>query len=238
MVGDAEVRLREKEFELVALLASTRVPLSRDQIGEALWDHLDSAEWSNNLKVTLYRVRRAMGLRDVTVLEGPRYRLAPGIDVDLRRAEAFVRDLGSDDHAASDADELRAVIESFGDGVLERYERYAWSHTLVARLNDLACACGLAVAAQALAQGRFDDALAYAARVRAVDHLNEKACAITVRCACSIVALPSPESSVTATVTLVKSPVIGPRLSGPVPVTWNTSSPVPPGATRQNSRLP
>ncbi len=180
-VDGAAARLREKEFELVALLASTRGALSREQIGEALWEHLDPDEWSNNLKVTLYRVRKALTTRDVTVTEGTRYRLAPSIDVDLRRGEALLRDLGPTIRDEAARATLADVLRSFQDGVLERYERFGWSHTLVARLNDLACGCGLSLASDALERDAVDDAVEYASRVRDLDPLNEKACGITIR---------------------------------------------------------
>jgi DNA-binding SARP family transcriptional activator len=174
------VRLRGKEFELVALLASTRGSLSRDEIGEALWEHLDTNEWRNNLKVTMYRVRKALASRALTATEGLRHRLAPAVDVDLRRGEVLVRDLRTplDDTVRG---QLHAVMEALREGAIERYEQFAWSHTLVARLHDLACACGLALAGDALAHGRVDEALAYAGRVREVDSLDEKACEITIR---------------------------------------------------------
>jgi DNA-binding SARP family transcriptional activator len=179
--GGAEIRLREKEFELVALLASNRGSLSRDEIGEALWEHLDVPEWSNNLKVTLYRIRKALGTREITLTEGSRHRLAPSIDVDLRRAETLVRSVTGAQLDEPVRASLRSMLESYRDGTVARYERFSWSHTLVARLNDLACTCGTTLATDALQHGGFEEALAYAAQVRGVDHLNEKACEITIR---------------------------------------------------------
>lgn len=174
------VMLRSKEFELVALLASTRGSLARDEIGEALWEHLDPDEWANNLKVTVYRVRKALGTREIIITEGARYRLAPSVDVDLRRAEAVTRDLPArlDESART---ELRRVSETLQHGILERYELFAWSHALVARLHDLACTSGIALAGDALSHGRTEEALVCAARVRDVDPLDEKACEITIR---------------------------------------------------------
>jgi two-component SAPR family response regulator len=72
-------------------------------------------------------------------------------------------------------------MASFADGVIERYERYTWSHTLVARLNELACTAGVALAADALARERFNEARTFAARVRDIDHLNEQSCEIQIR---------------------------------------------------------
>jgi DNA-binding winged helix-turn-helix (wHTH) protein len=90
--GDAAVRLTEKEFELLALLASTHGPMSRIRIGEALWDHLDPEEWRTNLKVTLHRLRTKLGERDVVLLNEGYYRVGPLVEVDLRRADALIRE--------------------------------------------------------------------------------------------------------------------------------------------------
>ncbi len=168
------LRLSEKEFELVALLGSSHGPLSRDRIGEMLWDHLAPEEWPNNLKVTLSRIRAKLGIREAIVAVDSRYRLSPTIDVDLRRAEMLVRRGGREGVDEGTREELRAIITSYhaGEG---RYDRFHWAQTLIARITELACAAGLLLARHALSVKRYDDALKYANDVAAVDSFNEGA---------------------------------------------------------------
>ncbi len=175
------VRLTDKEFELVALLASTRGMLSRERIGEALWDHLDPGEWANNFKVTLYRVRSKLAVHDVVLVDHGRFRLSPAIEVDLRQAELLVREqvrLPLDDRTRH---RLQAIVETFAAGAATRYDRFAWAHALLARIGDVSAAAGLALAEDARRQGRHDDALRYAATVSAADPYSEQAAELTIR---------------------------------------------------------
>lgn len=176
------VKLTDKEFELMALLASSRLVLSRDRVGEALWSHIDPEEWPNNIKVTLSRLRSKLGVRDAVMsTDGAGYRLAPAIDVDLRRAEALVRRRSNEplDDAARDA--LRAIVTSYRTGAPGRYERFGWMQAPVARINDVVCSAALTLAHDALSAERFDDALIYAGAVADVDSLNESACEVVIR---------------------------------------------------------
>ena len=176
------VRLTEKEFELLALLGSTHGALTRDRIGEALWDHLDPEEWPNNLKVTLSRVRSKLGVHDAVIVADGRYRLSAMIDVDLRRAEAAVREYASGVRPDVDGrNELQAILSGYRSGGTGRYERFVWMQPLLSRINDVAGSAGAALAADALARERFDEALAYARDVAAIDPLNEGACEAAVR---------------------------------------------------------
>jgi DNA-binding SARP family transcriptional activator len=174
------VRLTDKEFELVALLASAHGSLSRDRIGEALWEHLDPEEWPNNLKVTLSRVRSKLGVREAVLSGDGRYRLSPAFEVDLRRAEAVVRECrnGSLDETTRGA--LRGVIASYGSGAGSRYERRPSLHASLARIQELVCTAGTILAKDSLMRGRFDDALSYAREVADIDPFHEAACEVVV----------------------------------------------------------
>jgi DNA-binding SARP family transcriptional activator len=177
----APVHLTDREFELLAFLASTHGPVSRDRIGEALWDHLDPSEWPNNLKVTLSRIRTKLGVRDVVQAAEGRYRLSPLIQVDLRRAEALVRECV--DAPLEDAlrEQLLHLVSVSRSSTTGRYDRYAWMQPLVARIDDLVCTVGVVLANDALARAQYDEALRHASAVRAVDPFNEGACEATIR---------------------------------------------------------
>lgn len=177
----AAIKLSDKEFELLALLGSAHAPLSRDRIGEALWDHLDPEEWPNNLKVTLSRLRTKLAMRDAVLLLDGRYRLSPLIDVDLRRAEAVLREsLGK---ALGDAArvELAELFAAYRSGATGRYDRVSWAQQLSARIEDLVCRAGVILAEDAFARGRPDEALRFTRDVSEFDPLNEGACETALR---------------------------------------------------------
>lgn len=182
LMRGAEVRMTDKEFELLALLASTRGALSRERIGEALWEHLEPEEWRNNLKVTVYRIRKKVGRHDVIVTNGAGFRLGQHVDVDVRLAETLVRSSS----ARSDATraEFRTILERFTAGsAAARYDGYGWGYQLLARIGDLVCRAGEALAGDALLRGAGEEALWAADRIREVDPFNEVACEVRVRIA-------------------------------------------------------
>ncbi|HTD33946.1 MAG TPA: BTAD domain-containing putative transcriptional regulator [Candidatus Elarobacter sp.] len=174
--GDEVVRLSHKEFELLVLLASARAPVSRDRIGETLWDHLDPEEWPNNLKVTLSRLRSKLGVHDAVSSSDAGYRLSPTIDVDLRWAEPLVREHA---HGALDdgtRDALHGIVAAYRAGTPGRYDRFAWMQPARARIDDIVCCAGLALARDALLRNCYDEAAANARAVTEIDPLNEEAC--------------------------------------------------------------
>jgi DNA-binding SARP family transcriptional activator len=175
------VKLSDKEMELLAFLALAQGGVSRDRIGEALWNHIEPDEWPNNLKVTLSRMRAKLGVHEAIVATGGGYRLAPSIEVDLRRAEAVVRDCGSVPLVEQTRDQLRAILSSYVTGSPARFERVEWMQSSVARINDVVCTAGLALANDALNGGGYDDALRYARIVADIDPFNEAACELTIR---------------------------------------------------------
>jgi DNA-binding SARP family transcriptional activator len=176
------LRLSDKEFELLALLASSHAPVTRDRIGEALWNHLDPEEWPNNVKVTLSRIRTKLGVRDCVTLVDGRYRLAPSIDVDIRRAESVLRARPSDELLPEETVRaLSRTLSAFSTGAVNRFDRYTWAQGVVARLNDIACSAGIRLARDALARGAYAEALAHGRAVAEIDPFNEDACEVVLR---------------------------------------------------------
>lgn len=174
------LRLSDKEFELLTFLATARGPVTRDQIGEALWDHLDPEEWPNNLKVTLSRLRGKITVRDAVVLNDGRYRLSPSVDVDLRRVEALVRGTPPELLDETGRETLQQVLRSY-EAVAGRYARYGWMQSTVVRMEELVCRAGILVAGDALRAERLDEALELARQVEAIDPYDEAACEIALR---------------------------------------------------------
>lgn len=181
MVDGAPVRLSDKEFELVALLASTAGPCSRNRIGEALWEHLDPEEWSNNLKVTLSRLRAKLGIRDAVIVSNSAYRLSPLFEIDLRRLESLVRQCESGALDPVVRTIASAALAAYRGGAIAKYERYPWMHGLVARIAEMVCALGTMLAADALRDGRLDDALLLTREIQEVDEYYEPAWETAIR---------------------------------------------------------
>ncbi len=180
VVNGSIAQLTAKEFELVALLASTRGVLPRDRIGEALWDHLDPEEWRNNLKVTVYRLRKKLERRDVVIGDDAGYRISPDIEIDLRRAEASTRRRPSEPLSDVDRNSLRAVLEEFSAAHISKYERFTWAHSLVARIAEVISSAGLALAQDAASSGDVDAVVAFTNAVREADPYNEDACSLVI----------------------------------------------------------
>ena len=78
-------------------------------------------------------------------------------------------------------EELRALLAAFRGGAAARYERFAWAQPLLARIHDLVLGAGTALANDALAGGRHEEALAYACELREIDRFSESACELIVR---------------------------------------------------------
>jgi DNA-binding SARP family transcriptional activator len=176
-----DVQLTDKEFELLALLALTRGSLSRDRIGEALWDHLDPAVWPNNFKVTVHRIRKKLRGVETILADGGGFRLAPAVDVDLRRFESAVRTQGEGSMPDARRSELREIVDSFRADVSARYERYGWGQQLLMRIGDAVCRAGVALAADALERRSFDEVSWLVDRIRECDAYNERATELTLR---------------------------------------------------------
>lgn len=169
-----QVVLNKRQFDLLALLASNRGSLSRESIGEALWDHLDPENWGNNAKVTVNRIRKKLGHEAIVVDEGTKqYRLGPGVEVDLRRLEGYVR------QPSLPAD-LKELFGTFQCDTTA-YEQTSWGQSLAVRIKDVYCTVGLLLAKAAFEGDDYDSAHDYAAAVSRVDGFNEQACEFIVR---------------------------------------------------------
>ncbi len=101
--GAAVVPSRRRAIELLALLATSRGGLHRDEIVEALWPQASADDGRNHLRVLVHSLRRVMeeqgaaGARDLIAWEGAHYLLRedPRLQVDVaefdRRAAVQLR---------------------------------------------------------------------------------------------------------------------------------------------------
>jgi predicted ATPase/DNA-binding SARP family transcriptional activator len=75
-----------KTRELLVYLSCHADGRTKEQIGLALWPEISTAQVRNNLHTTLYRLRKGIGEAEWIVLERERYRLAPGLRLELDAA--------------------------------------------------------------------------------------------------------------------------------------------------------
>ncbi len=175
------VHLTEREFAFLAFIATAPGAPTRDRIGEALWEHLDPKEWGNNLKVTLSRVRSKLGSFDAILSADGSYRLSPAVEVDLRRAEGLVRERRTPSLDAQTRQAMAAILAAHRSGATASYERFSWAQPMLARIHGIVCTAGAMLAEDAIAHLRFDEALAFAGQVAAVDPYDEAACEVVIR---------------------------------------------------------
>ncbi|HLG51795.1 MAG TPA: BTAD domain-containing putative transcriptional regulator [Chloroflexota bacterium] len=112
---------RAKAKALLKYLIARRQPVSRDALIELLWPDADPRLAVNGLRVTLYALRQALGLRpiagrpgqDIIVFEGGSYYLNPSADIWVD-AEEF---------SARFADGLRLERQGHLDAAIGHFER-------------------------------------------------------------------------------------------------------------------
>jgi DNA-binding SARP family transcriptional activator len=176
-VSGREVRLAGKELELLLYLAlaHARGAVARTAITEAIWPEIDEPDdAANNLRVTLSRLRRKLGDEGMILRSDNGYRLSSAVMVDVRQAEALVREPSAGQQLTKDRRAaLAAVFAAVETGLPARFERFAWFAPHRLRLRELALAVGTLLARDALARAETGEALRYAHALVALDPLDE-----------------------------------------------------------------
>jgi DNA-binding SARP family transcriptional activator len=176
------IELREKERELVLFLATQRAGATVETIGDAVWPYVTDEAWTNNLKVTLSRLRAKCAGIPIVEAHAGRYRLAPTVDVDLRALESLLRTLPAGVRPAAAVHRtLTAACNPFLHGTAPNFERYAWIEPSLVRIRDIVCACAAVLARTALAEEDAETTLAYADVMLALDEYREDALEFAVR---------------------------------------------------------
>jgi DNA-binding SARP family transcriptional activator len=177
--GGEELRLAGKELELVTFLALARprTEVARARIVEAIWPEIETDEdAANNLRVTLSRLRRKLGDETLVVRTEGGYHLSPAVSVDVREAEALLREPAEPARLPDERrDALAAAFAGAAGGPPARFERLAWFAPHRLRLRELTLAAGMLLARDALARRVPVEALRYARTLVALDPLDEDA---------------------------------------------------------------
>jgi predicted ATPase/DNA-binding SARP family transcriptional activator len=142
-----------KTRELLLFLLSHPSGCTREQVGAALWPDASAPQVRNVFHVTLHRLRKALGRADWIVADDGRYRVAPGLRVELD-AERFERDVTEALRLPADASGrlplLARALETARGEFLEQEPVGDWHLEIRERLarlwRDAAHACGALLA--------------------------------------------------------------------------------------------
>lgn len=180
--GDQQLLLREREFELLVMLALERRALTREALAHRLWPEGAPEEVNAALRTAVYRLRKQ--LRDPGAVESTAtgYRLAQAVHVDMLEAEQFVAgarrfDMLSDRERAR----LAALLDLLAHGPPSVYARWDWFRPYEDRLRDLLHDVGIVLAEDDLRRGDTAAAIARAEALLRADALDESANEITIR---------------------------------------------------------
>lgn len=176
--GGRSVLLPLGSQRLLALLALRESGIHRTVAGERLWHDSPPERAAANLRSALWRGRSLGG---VTMIEsaGPRLRLAPAVDVDLRQILDQHGDLAQSGPPCHSISDHLALVDVLTRRLLPEWsedwlvlERGRWEEFRLHALENLA--------GQLLAQGRYLDALQTALAATSIEPIRETAHRIVI----------------------------------------------------------
>jgi predicted ATPase/DNA-binding SARP family transcriptional activator len=185
-LGSLRVELRDRQLdggvwryakprELLVFLAVHPAGRTRDEIGRAIWAGASPAQVKNSFHVSLHHLRKTLGDGEWVVMDGDRYRLAPGVRIDLD-ADRFEREaraaLGA---RSSTVDRLRQARAPYGGDFLDGEVVGPWHEEHRDRLRRLWVDLSLRLAALLEADGDDGAAAPIYHEVAVREELNEEA---------------------------------------------------------------
>ena len=165
-----------KPRELLFLLI-TSPPLTRDQVGAALWPELARQQLGNALHTAMREVRRALGDHDWVVYTAGHYSVNRdrAFDCDVDTFESSLAAAGQARPASAGLPNLRRAIAAYGGDFLAGMTTGEWAHARRDELRRRFETALLATGRMHMAAGKYQAAVT--AFRRAVEHepLNESA---------------------------------------------------------------
>jgi len=165
-----------KPRELLFLLI-TSPPLTRDQVGAALWPELARQQLGNALHTAMREVRRALGDHGWVVYTAGRYSVNRdrAFDCDVDTFESSLAAAGQARPASAGLPDLRRAIAAYGGDFLAGMTTGEWAHARRDELRRRFETALLATGRMHMAAGKYQAAVT--AFRRAVEHepLNESA---------------------------------------------------------------
>ena len=179
--GVTEIPIRQREFEVAAILALAGTPVSVEQLCERVWPAAEPAAAVSALRMSVHRLRKQLGSNDVVRSVAAGYALSPDVGVDIVDAERTVSAarrlsvLGETDYAR-----LRALFRELTTN-RNAGEQYAWHSQIEARLQTVRHDVGALLARYDIARGQPVAALEAAETLLRFDPFDEPAVELTVR---------------------------------------------------------
>ncbi|MDB5043504.1 MAG: signal transduction response regulator [Candidatus Eremiobacteraeota bacterium] len=174
----AEVKLGRVPEALLFALAEDPRGLSVAALLERFWDDVDPDAARNALKVTLWRLRKALG--HVTIRAGDGV-LLTGVTVDMwdaQRAYRSALDAGDPSRREALLREAHALWEGERPAYFAQWE---WFDPIARRIGERRAEVAALLARIALESGRPDDARRLGEKIAAYDPLDEVGAEIVVR---------------------------------------------------------
>ena len=165
-----------KPRELLFLLA-TSAPLTREQIGAALWPDASRQQLGNALHTALRELRRALGDPGWVVYANGRYTLNPARprDCDVDTFTAALADARQARPAGAALPSLQRAVAAYGGDFLADTMAGDWAHARRDELGRAFESALLAIGRLQVAAGRYQAAATAFRRVVAHEPLNESA---------------------------------------------------------------
>jgi DNA-binding SARP family transcriptional activator len=177
-----DLRVRQREFELLAHLALAGGPVSVEALCEAIWPDYEESAAISSLRMSVHRLRKQLDDAAAVLNVTAGYQLASSITVDVLEAEsAFVAlrrlpELNDDDRTALHA--LFQYVCSLGGDV---GVGQSWYERIERRMEDLRHGAGILLAKEYLRIGEALAAQEVAEMLLRLDPLDEEAVGLCVK---------------------------------------------------------
>jgi predicted ATPase/DNA-binding SARP family transcriptional activator len=165
-----------KPRELLFLLITSR-PLTREQLGAALWPELSHKQLGNALHTALRELRRALGDHNWIVYAAGHYSVNRdrAFDCDVDEFESSLADAGRARPASAGLPDLRRAIAAYGGDFLAGMTVGEWAHARRDELRRRFETALLATGRLHMAGGKYQAAVTVFRRAIEHEPLNESA---------------------------------------------------------------
>jgi DNA-binding SARP family transcriptional activator len=179
--GGTQLRLRDRELELLLALALSPRALSRDELLAYMWPDQSTNTAGAALRTTVHRLRAQLGRPDSIIYTPPGYHLGDSVSVDVREAESLINALRDVVLGPSERQGLSRLLDSLAGEVPPLYQQWSWFVGKEPRLIEIRRALAILLAEDDFRAGRYDDAATISARILEIDPLDEPIAELMVR---------------------------------------------------------
>lgn len=180
--GGTPIALRPREYAVLAALAIARTPIPVETFLDEFWSGSDAKSATRALRMTVYRLRKALGEADTIENVAGGYRLADRVSVDITDAECQVAALGR--LPALTERDRRGLEALFTTLLAERLPARLvtkWSRELIVTIDDLRHRVGILLGEDDLRERKAKRAIETVETLLRFDALDEPAVELLVR---------------------------------------------------------